>query len=82
MPFFSCARRHADVYVFCLLDHKDRATVDPLNVDQWRFFVLATRVLDAKVGTQRRIALKPLLALGPIEVKFGGIGQAIENAMR
>ena len=31
------AKRQADVYVFALLDHKDKATIDPLNVDQWRF---------------------------------------------
>ena len=26
--------RQADVYVFCLLNHKDKATVEPLNLDQ------------------------------------------------
>src|SRR5689334_3204264 len=27
-------RRHADIYVFCLLKHQDKATVDPLNLAQ------------------------------------------------
>jgi hypothetical protein len=30
------------LYVFCLLAHKDKSTLDPLNMDQWQFFVLAT----------------------------------------
>jgi hypothetical protein len=30
-------KRHADVYVFALLAHTDKATVDPLSLDQWRF---------------------------------------------
>lgn len=38
--------RHADVYVFCLLRHEDKATVDPLNMNQWEFYVLATRELS------------------------------------
>ena len=29
------AHRHADVYVFALLAHQDKATIDPLNLAQW-----------------------------------------------
>jgi len=29
-------RRQADVYVFCLLHHQDKATVEPLDMNQWR----------------------------------------------
>ena len=36
-------RRHADVYVFCLLAHqKDKATLNPLDLAQWEFYVVAT----------------------------------------
>ncbi len=28
-------KRQADVYIFALLHHQDKATLDPLNVDQW-----------------------------------------------
>jgi hypothetical protein len=34
------AKRQADVYVFALLAHTDKATVDPLDVSQWRFYIL------------------------------------------
>jgi hypothetical protein len=31
------AKRQADVYVFALLAHEDRTTIDPLDLDQWKF---------------------------------------------
>lgn len=42
------SRRQAQVYVFALLAHKEMASIDPLNVNQWSFFVLPTAVLDAR----------------------------------
>src|ERR1700712_838353 len=35
------SKRHADVYVFCLLKHEIKSTVDPLKLDHWDFYVLA-----------------------------------------
>src|SRR5579883_2719990 len=35
-------RRQADLYVFALLAHQDKATLDPMDVSQWVFFVLPT----------------------------------------
>lgn len=42
-------KRHAEVYVFCLLAHMDKATVDPLDLRQWRFFVVPTAMLDREL---------------------------------
>ena len=39
-------RRVADVYVFCLLRHKCQKTIDPLNVEQWEFYVVRRSKLD------------------------------------
>ena len=41
-------KRQADVYVFALLFHKDKETVNPLDISQWEFFVLLTKVLDQR----------------------------------
>ena len=46
--FAGVARRHAQVYVFALLARTDKATVDPLDLDQWAFYVLPTAVLDGR----------------------------------
>ncbi|WP_182358264.1 hypothetical protein [Tomitella gaofuii] len=48
-------RRQADVYVFCLLHHLEKSTVDPLNTDQWTFYVALTTRLDAVLGSQASI---------------------------
>jgi len=56
-------KRHADVYVFCLLNHKDKETVNPLNLDQWEFYVLSTYKLDNYQRSQSSITLNSLLKL-------------------
>ncbi len=73
--------RGADVYVFCLLAHKDKSTLDPMNMDQWQFFVVATRTIDAAIGAQESLSLSRLLKLGPIQCSYGGISSAIDKVM-
>lgn len=46
-------KRQADVYVFALLAHRDKTTIDPMNLDQWRFYVLSTAVLNSTLETRR-----------------------------
>lgn len=72
-------KRHSDVYVFCLLKHLDKPTLDPLDVAQWQFYVLSARVLNASVSAQRRISLATLLKLNPEAVMFGAIRTTIEK---
>ncbi|MEV7615860.1 hypothetical protein [Streptomyces sp. NPDC089799] len=69
--------RRADVYVFCLLGHRDKATLDPLDLSQWTFHVLPTRVLDEHKPAQKTIGLAPLLALDPVVTDFAGLGAAV-----
>jgi hypothetical protein len=73
-------RRSADLYVFALLHHQDRATLDPMNVDQWTFFLLPTAVLNERCGEQKGIGLKALLRLGPRKAVFGDLAEALAEA--
>lgn len=57
------AQRHADVYVFCLLKHEDKQSVDPLNLEHWDFYVLSTKELDDYTRSQHSITLKSLSRL-------------------
>ncbi len=59
-------KRHADFYIFCLLHHQDKQTVNPLHLDQWTFYVLKTAVLNEHMLYQQRISLKALLKLQPM----------------
>jgi hypothetical protein len=74
-------KRQGDVYVFCLLHHKDQATVDPLNLDQWTFFVLATHELNVEIPTQKMLSLSRLQKLNPIPVPYGNIHIAIDRVV-
>lgn len=73
-------RRKADVYVFALLAHRDQATLDPLDVSQWRFYVLPTYVLDERRHSQRSITLPSLRKLAGGEVPFSSLKAAVEQA--
>ena len=73
-------RRQADVYVFCLLHPTDKSTVNPMNLDQWTFYVLPTRRLDDELGAQKRVALSRLLKLSPATVDFATLAEAVTDA--
>lgn len=73
------SKRQADVYVFALLAHKEKATVDPLNLDQWRFYVLSTATLDARKRSQHSITLKSLEALAGAPVDYTGLATAVRR---
>jgi hypothetical protein len=59
------SKRHADVYVFCLLKHMDKETIDPLRLEQWDFFVLSERDLKNYRRSQHSISLRSLQKLSP-----------------
>lgn len=61
--FSNIKLRHADVYVFCLLNHVEQLTIDPLNMNQWEFYVLATQQLNEYKRSQHSITLKSLRRL-------------------
>lgn len=69
--------RYADVYVFCVLTHQDKSTVDPLNLDQWKFYILSTEVLNRQLGQQKSIGLVSLLRLNPVGAKHHELAEAI-----
>jgi len=71
-------KRQADVYVFALLAHKDKSTIDPLDVDQWEFYVLPTRMLDERKRSQHSITLNSLQKLIQ-SVTFDGLLQAVNQ---
>lgn len=74
-------RRQADVYVLALLHHQDKATVNPLDLAQWSFFVVPTRVLDRRKGNPDSIALGPLQALVPA-VQYSQLAASVIRAGR
>lgn len=74
-------KRHADVYVFCLLHHQDMETVDPMNLDQWTFFVLPTSILDERVPLQKKIGLDPLKSLSAVECNYSELYFTVKQCL-
>jgi hypothetical protein len=73
-------QRHANVYVFALLAHDDKSSVDPIDVSQWRFFVLPTHVLDVRRRSQHSITLRSLRSLAGEGVTFNELRAAVQKA--
>lgn len=75
------SRRQADVHVICVLDVTDVADLDPLNLDQWRFLVIPTHVLNTQVPGQKSIVLHRLAALpGVTECTYTELRDTVEAA--
>ena len=68
-------------YVFALLTHKEQSTIDPLDLSQWRFYVLATSTLEARTRSQHSITLKSLEGLcGAVE--YHALGELVQSAAK
>ena len=63
-------KRWSDYYIFCLLGEKDQKIINPMNLNQWTFYILKTKTINKKLKNQKTIGLNSLLKLNPIECKF------------
>ncbi len=72
-------KRHADLYVFCVLKHKDQSTIDPLKMEQWDFYILPTYRLDNYERSQSSITLNSLQRLTD-PVSYIDLNSRIQNA--
>ncbi|WP_261770178.1 MULTISPECIES: hypothetical protein [unclassified Rhodococcus (in: high G+C Gram-positive bacteria)] len=73
-------KRQADVYVFCVLKQVDRSTADPLDMDQWDFYVMSTQHVNSAFGEQRSVVLGSLLSRDPVRCSFTELAGAVESA--
>lgn len=74
--------RQSDIYVFCVHKHTNPSTVNPLDVAQWDFYLLPTKILNEKVGTQKRIQLSSLLKIGAEKCEFHQLHKRIVELIR
>ena len=66
----------SDFYVFCLLKHQDQPTLDPMNLDQWEFYVVSTFEIGNYKRSQSSITLNSLQKITQ-SVKYSELQQAI-----
>lgn len=73
------AKRQADIYIFCLLHFKDKSSLNPMDFEQWNFYILSTSFLNAHHFNQRKISLSSLLKLNPHKAKYEEIADCVKS---
>ncbi len=73
------SRRQADIYVLSLLAEKDRDKVNPLNMDQWQFWVVNTTFFDNRKRSQHSITHNSLVKEIGEPISYGQLKMAIDN---
>ena len=51
-------KRQSDVYVFSLLAQKYKTQVNPIDVDQWEFYIIPTTVINSEFDDRQSISLR------------------------
>lgn len=72
-------KRNSDIYVFCLLAHKDKQTVDPLNMDQWIFYVLSTAQINQQVPGQKYLSLSRMQQIGAVQASYETLAETVKT---
>jgi len=75
-------RRQADIYIFCLLDHREKTTLDPMRLEQWKFYLVRSAVLEERHSSQKTISLASLLKLQPMEATFENLAERVAELAR
>lgn len=55
--------RQNDVYIFCLNTGENKADSNPLQLEHWEFYVIATTVINEKCREQKSISLSRIRKL-------------------
>ena len=72
-------KRQSDIYIFCLHKHTDQATINPLLISQWDFFLLPTAVINDKFKNQKTATLSSLIKAGAQKCDYHDIKRMIHQ---
>ncbi|MCT4587768.1 MAG: hypothetical protein N4A71_08100 [Carboxylicivirga sp.] len=73
--------RQADVYVFCLHTETDKDNLKPLASDSWRFYVVATSVINEKLPEHKSVGISTIESTLKVNrIKYEDLKQEILNA--
>lgn len=81
-PIAESPKRQADVYVFCLLAIEDGLKIDPMNLDQWEFYVLSSKEIERHWGGQASVSLGPLKKVCGEGIDFEKIKSKIDEFLQ
>lgn len=72
-------RRHADLYVFCLHHCCDTTQVNPLDLDQWSFYVTPTSLLEQRFPTADLVSRQQLEKVGVSPVVHSSLREEVDR---
>jgi len=70
--------RYVDIYVMCLLFTTNQEIIDPLDLDQWKFYVLSVQEINNYKRSQLSITLKSLEKLTK-SVSYDQLNQEVKD---
>lgn len=71
---------NADIYVFCYFHAESHTSADPMNLDQWLFYVLSKDKLIEALNNRKSIALKDLEKNNVHPLSAHSVPQAIQSS--
>lgn len=71
--------RQADIYIFCLLDHKNQGTIDPMKLEQWTFYLITTDTLNKKLQEQKSISISTIETMTHEKCTFEELKERFEK---
>ena len=71
--------RQNDVYVFCLNTGDTRESSNPLNLNNWEFYIVPTAVINEKCGDNKTISLGRIKSMGFSAKRYDEIRAEIDN---
>lgn len=71
-------QRRSEIYVFCLFANEDRATANPMSLDQWQFYIVPTKLINEVYPNRRTLTLPGMNKLGAIPHNYSEIKSQID----
>jgi len=71
--------RQSDVYIFCLLHHMHQDTTNPMNLDQWTFYLTATHDLNRKLPKQKSMSISTIETVPHIKCTYMELEEEFEK---
>jgi len=72
-------KRQSDIYIFAILKCKDSKIINPMNLEQWEFYIIKTEILNNKLWWQKTIWLNSLLKLDPVKTDFMNLKKIVND---
>lgn len=72
--------RQNDIYIFCLDKGREEKSSNPLNLENWTFFVVPTSVINDSFGDQKVLSLNKIKTIERYgeELTYGQIKETVD----